>query len=130
VELGDATGCAAEQVRKDISFLAGQGKSRVGYKTKKLAEIIEDYLGMEIEKRAILVGVGNLGRAIALYPGFSQYGLSIVGIFDNDPNLFGQPVGNLIIQPTVELPEFICKNNIKVGIITTPLKPPRRWQMK
>ncbi len=122
VELGEATGCAAEQVRKDLSFLAGQGKSRVGYRTKKLAGIIEDYLGMEMEKRAILVGVGNLGRAIALYPGFSQYGLSIVGIFDNDPGLFGQSVGSLSIQPITELPEFICENNIKVAIITTPPK--------
>jgi len=120
VELGEAAGSAPEQVRKDLSFLAGQGKSRVGYKTRKLAGIIEEYLGMVREKEAVLVGVGNLGRAIALYPGFAQYGLHIVGLFDNNSDCIGKRIGNLIVQPVDQMPLFVENANIRIGILTTP----------
>lgn len=120
VELGNATGSAAEQVRKDLSFLAGQGKSRVGYETKKLAAIIEDYLGLLNNKEAVLVGAGNLGRALALYPGFAQFGLKIVVLFDNDPDKFGKKVGNLQVLPVEDMPQLVESKKIQIGIITTP----------
>lgn len=119
VELGKATGSAPEQVRKDLSFLAGQGKSRVGYETKKLAAIIEDYLGLQNNKQAVLVGVGNLGRALALYPGFAQFGLKIVALYDNDPGKVGSTVGNLTVSPVASMPEFLEHNHTCIGIITT-----------
>lgn len=119
VELGKATGSAPEQVRKDLSFLAGQGKSRVGYETKKLAGIIEDYLGLQNNKKAVLVGAGNLGRALALYPGFAQFGLKIVALYDNDSSKIGQMVGNLQVMPVERMPEHLEKNHTCIGIITT-----------
>lgn len=119
VELGKATGSAPEQVRKDLSFLAGQGKSRVGYETKKLAGIIEDYLGLQNNKQAVLVGVGNLGRALALYPGFAQFGLKIVGLYDNDPGKIGTNVGNLTVSPVDSMPDYLEHNHTCIGIITT-----------
>jgi len=120
VELGNATGSAADQVRKDLSYLAGQGKSRVGYDINKLISIIETYLGLLTNKNAVIVGAGNLGHALALYPGFAQYGLKILTLFDNDPKKFGDSVGNLTILPISELEHYIESHEILIGILTTP----------
>jgi redox-sensing transcriptional repressor len=120
VELGNATGSAAEQVRKDLSFLSGQGKSRVGYDINKLIDIIETYLGLLTHKEAVIVGAGNLGHALALYPGFAQYGLKILVLFDNDPQKIGQKVGKLKISPVDEMAEFVRSKRIRIGILTTP----------
>lgn len=122
-ELGKATGSAPEQVRKDLSFLTGQGKTRVGYDTKKLAKVIEDYLGLMENKEAVLVGAGNLGRALALYQGFAQYGFKIVAIFDSDPIKIGGLVGNLQVLPAAQLTDLIEKAKVHIGIITTPPSP-------
>ena len=123
VELGKATGSAPEQVRKDLSFLTGQGKSRVGYETKKLAEIIEDYLGLMDDKEAVLVGAGNLGHALALYQGFAQYGFRIVVLFDNDPMKVNGKVGELKVLPVEKLTNLVERMGIRIGIITTPPLP-------
>jgi redox-sensing transcriptional repressor len=123
VELGKATGSAPEQVRKDLSFLTGQGKSRVGYETKKLAEIIEDYLGLMDDKEAVLVGAGNLGHALALYQGFAQYGFRIVVLFDNDPMKVNGKVGELKVLPVEKLTNLVERMGIRIGIITSPPQP-------
>ena len=122
-ELGKTTGSAPEQVRKDLSFLTGQGKTRVGYNTKKLAKVIEDYLGLMENKEAVLVGAGNLGRALALYQGFAQYGFKIVSIFDSDPIKIGGIVGDLQVLPAAQLTDLIEKAKVHIGIITTPPSP-------
>jgi AT-rich DNA-binding protein len=119
-ELGKATGSAPEQVRKDLSFLTGQGKTRVGYDTQKLAAIIEEYLGLLADKEAVLVGAGNLGRALALYPGFAQYGLKITQLFDIDPKKIGGKVGSLPVYAFSQLTERVAQAGIRVGIITSP----------
>lgn len=123
VELGKSTGSAPEQVRKDLSFLAGQGKSRIGYDTKKLAGIIEEYLGLMDDKKAVLVGAGNLGHALALYPGFAQYGFRIVVLFDNDPTKVNAQVGDLKILPVEKMTNLVSRMQILIGIITTPPQP-------
>ncbi len=122
-ELGKSTGSAPEQVRKDLSFLTGQGKTRVGYETQKLAAVIEEYLGLQESKEAVLVGAGNLGRALALYPGFAQYGLKITQLFDVAPQKIGHKVGDLPVYTFSQLTERIRYSKIRVGIITTPPQP-------
>lgn len=119
-DLGKACGSAPEQVRKDLSILAGQGRSRVGYDIKDLANSIEEYLGLMNDKMAVLVGVGNLGKALALYQGFNQYGLRIEYLFDIDSKKIGQKVGSLQILPIDQLPELVKNLKIRIGIITTP----------
>ncbi|KPL72007.1 hypothetical protein ADN00_16060 [Ornatilinea apprima] len=118
-DLALAAGTTPEQVRKDFSFLPSQGRSRVGYPTQKFAEIIEDYLGLMNDKEAVLVGAGNLGRALALYPGFEQVGLRIVVLFDNDPEKIGNKVGDLQVLPVDALPSLVERMLIRIGIITT-----------
>jgi redox-sensing transcriptional repressor len=119
-ELAWAAETTPEQVRKDLSFLPSQGRSRVGYPAHKLAENIENILHLATDKEAVLVGAGSLGRALALYPGFAQYGLRIVVLFDNDPARVGQPVGNLQVLPVEKLSNLVERMLIRIGIIATP----------
>jgi redox-sensing transcriptional repressor len=119
-ELGKATGSAPEQVRKDISFLEGKGRSRVGYSTTKLIAEITACLGLTREKSAILVGVGNLGRAISLYPGFAQYSMRITHLFDNDARVIGTKVKGMEVLPVDRIPYILKTFKIPIGIITTP----------
>jgi redox-sensing transcriptional repressor len=119
-DLGLEADASPEQVRKDLSFLPSQGRSRVGYPTQALAGIIEDYLGLVHDKEAILVGAGNLGRALALYPGFAQYGLKITVLFDSDPQKIGSQVGNLQVLPVSKLTNLVQRMMIQIGILTTP----------
>lgn len=119
-ELGEVSGGAPEQVRKDLSFLESQGRSRVGYHARRLATVIEDYLGLMNDKEAVLVGAGNLGRALSLYPDFSKYGLKIVVLFDSDPEKVGKPVGDKFVLPVEKLGNLVSRMGIRIGIITTP----------
>lgn len=119
-ELGQATGSAPEQVRKDLGYLEGQGRSHIGYSTRQLADAIVVRLGMVQEKPAVLVGVGNLGRAISLYPGFNQYGLRITHLFDINPNIIGSRVGDIEVMAADQMPCVVKVMKIRVGIITTP----------
>lgn len=74
-DLGLEEGASPEQMRKDLSYLtASQGRSRVGYASVDLAAAIKDYLDLMNDQEAFLVGVGRLEKALALYPGFAQYG--------------------------------------------------------
>jgi len=119
-DLGEAIGSAPEQVRKDLSFLSGQGKSRVGYDIDKLISIIETYLGLMLHKEAVIIGAGNLGHALALYPGFSQYGLKIIALFDNDAKKIGEKVGKLKVLHVDDLADYIKNQSIRIAILTTP----------
>lgn len=119
-ELAWTADTTPEQVRKDLSFLPSQGRSRVGYPTQKLAQIIEQTLNLTSDKDVALVGAGNLGRALALYPGFKQYGVNIVVLFDNDPAKVGERVGKLQVLPVEKLSNLTARMLIRIGIITTP----------
>lgn len=120
VELGRAAGATPEQVRKDLSYLASQGRSRVGYSAVTLAALIEQTLGLVNDKEAVLVGAGRLGQALALYPGFAQYGLKIIVLFDNDPDKVGTRVGTLEVLPVEKLSNLVERMKIRIGILTTP----------
>lgn len=121
-DLGWAADTTPEQVRKDLSFLPGQGlgRSRVGYPAHKLAAVIEDYLGLLNDKYMVLVGVGNLGRALALFEGFQQHGMRIIVMFDNDPDKVGTKVGEIKVLPVEKLTNLVERMMIRIGIITTP----------
>jgi redox-sensing transcriptional repressor len=108
------------QVRKDINLLNNSGKSRVGYIVKELKKSIEMTLGFSKNKRAYIVGAGNLGMALANYNNFSNYGLNIVSLFDNDPNKIGKEVNNKKILDIKELPIYVWQHFIDIAILTVP----------
>ncbi len=119
-ELGESAGVPAAQVRKDLSYLAQKGRPGVGYEAQALAEQLEDFLGLTRNKEALLVGIGNLGRALMLYPGFKTYGLEISLLFDSDPAKIGEKIRGHEIFSADTLTEMACCHGISVGIITVP----------
>ncbi len=108
------------QIRRDLMYIEIGGIPRVGYNAKELKDVLANYLGYFNLNEAVLVGVGNLGTALAKYKGFEKYGLSIVGLFDNNPETVGKIIGNLKVEDISNLENIINKFNIKIGIITTP----------
>ena len=109
------------QVRKDISILNNSGKSRIGYIVKELKKSIESTLGFSKTKKAFIVGAGNLGMALAKYDNFTNYGLNIIALFDNDKKKIGTTINNkLLILDVNKLPNLARKNNVDIAILTVP----------
>lgn len=119
-ELGRAAGVPGAQVRKDLSCLPEDGYPGVGYDARALAAQLEEFLGLVNDKEAVLVGAGNLGRALALYPGFECYRLRIIALFDNDPAKIGQEIGERKVLPVEKLPNLAQRLHIQMGIIAVP----------
>jgi len=118
--LGQDSGVPGAQVRKELSYLADEGRPGVGYEVKTLAADLEAFLGLVNDKEAGLVGGGNLGRALASYPGFARYGLQIVALFDEDPAKIGQVYGERPVLPVSKLTDLAQRLHIQMGIITVP----------
>ena len=108
------------QVRKDINLLNNSGKCRVGYIVKELKKSIEDTLGFAKTKNAFIVGAGNLGMALAKYDNFTNYGLNIVALFDNDKKKIGGTVNYKLILDVAKLPNIAKKSNVEIAILTVP----------
>ncbi len=118
--LADELGLKPIQVRKDISYTGIEGKPKVGFIVDELIEYITHSLGWDNATKALIVGVGNLGKAITMYEGFAAYGLSIVAAFDCDPNKIGTKIGSITVQSTDELKSFIESTGISIAVITVP----------
>ncbi|MDK2823364.1 MAG: redox-sensing transcriptional repressor [Clostridia bacterium] len=119
-ELSQLMGITSSQLRQDLSYFGEFGQQGYGYKVVTLKQAISSIIGLEKIYNAIIVGAGNMGKAIAGYPGFSRRGLKIIGIFDNNPEIIGNKLGSLDVLDVKTLPEFLNKNPVEVGIITTP----------
>ena len=110
------------QVRRDLSYLGTLGTRGVGYDVSKLRNQIELELGLVDGWTAIIVGIGNLGSALAHYGGFKERGFKIVGLFDTDPKKIGKQLAGLTVKPIDEMKEVCTKYNVAIGIIATPEK--------
>lgn len=119
-ELGERLGISAAQIRKDLSQFGEFGKQGTGYSIPYLIENLEAILHVNRVWDMVLVGVGDLGHAIARYQGFSDHGLRTAMIFDNDPKKIGQRVGNFIIQDIAEMGAKVRQAGIKIAMITVP----------
>lgn len=119
-ELGIGLEIPSTQVRKDLGYIADQGRPGVGYDVKRLAATLEHFLALAQPKNAALAGVGNLANALIHFPGFQQYGLYLTMLFDNDPAKIGTEVAGLTIHAITQLPAMFAVNQIPIGIITTP----------
>lgn len=119
-QLGKLLGIPSTQVRKDLSYVEDQGTPGVGYNTQSLADTLQNYLGLNKPKNAVLAGVGNLANALISFPGFQQFGIHIQYLFDNDPEKVGQTLSGLHIFHINEMACIIHQQHIPIGIITTP----------
>ncbi len=109
------------QVRKDLAAVSGSGRPKTGYCTDELIVQIENYLGCASKTKAVLIGAGNLGKALVAYNGFADYGINVVAAFDKDEEVFGHTINGRPILSTKELESFCLREDIKLGIITVPL---------
>lgn len=111
------------QVRKDFASVSNfGGRPKTGYETDVLIADIENFLGYNNTKNAVLVGVGQLGSALLSYRGFEEYGLNIVAGFDVNPKVVSTKVNDVIIFHLDDI-QKVCKSlDIKIGIITVPMQ--------
>lgn len=114
--LADAAGVTAAQVRKDFSLFGITGNRRGGYKVDELSEQLNRILGKNRLQEFVLIGVGNLGRALLHYPGFERSGISVAAGFDIDPAKFDREA-NPPVLPLEQLSEVVKARDIHFAII-------------
>jgi redox-sensing transcriptional repressor len=118
--LAELAGVNAAKVRKDLSYLGSYGTRGVGYDVEYLLHEISRELGLTQDWPCIIVGVGNLGAALANYRGFGARGFRIVGLLDVAPERIGQPIGELTIESIDQLRQVVADRSVSIGIIATP----------
>lgn len=119
-ELSGKMGLTASQIRQDLNCFGGFGQQGYGYNVEALFHEIGRILGMDQNYKTILVGVGNLGRAVANHMTFDGRGYRLVGLFDNNPGILGETVRGLPIRPVDELEQFCIEEKPDVAILCTP----------
>ena len=118
--LADMAGVNAAKVRKDLSYLGTYGTRGVGYEVQQLLYEIESKLGLTCDSPVVVVGVGNLGQALANYTGFRQRGFPVVALVDTDPDKIGDSVAGLVVRSLDELDTLVREHGVSIGIIATP----------
>ena len=108
-------------VRKDFAVIGLRGIPRRGYPLVAAQQRIAEALGFDRRYRAVLVGAGALGSALAHYDGFSAYGLQLVGIFDCDVLQIGRRIGRLVVQPMTRLATTLRRRAPTLGILAVPV---------
>ncbi|MBI4761284.1 MAG: redox-sensing transcriptional repressor Rex [Chloroflexota bacterium] len=119
-ELGEMIGISAAQIRKDISQFGEFGKQGTGYSVPFLIERLQNILKVNRVWDVIIVGMGDMGHALARYNGFVNRGYQVTMLFDNDPAKIGQKVNNLEIFSTDTLVEKVKQSKVKIAMLTVP----------
>jgi len=119
-ELAVASGVNSAKLRKDLSHLGSYGTRGIGYEVAYLVYQISRELGLTQDWAVMIVGIGNLGRALANYGGFATRGFRAACLVDIDPHQIGERVGGLDIRHLDELEVLIADHRIAIGVIATP----------
>ncbi len=118
--LSERLGTTAAQIRKDLSFFGGFGKQGMGYSVYNLIEQLQRILNLDRIWQVVVVGAGDLGRALTRYQGFAIRGIEIVTMFDVDPKVVGTRVGSIMVCHADEMESEIQKRGVKIAILTLP----------
>ncbi|MFZ5909055.1 MAG: redox-sensing transcriptional repressor Rex [Chloroflexota bacterium] len=119
-ELGERVGISAAQIRKDISQFGEFGKQGTGYRITYLIEKLREILKVDRIWDVAVVGAGDMGHALANYPGFVNRGFQITMVFDNDAGKVGQKVGKYVVMDAAEMIGKIREAGITVAMLTVP----------
>ena len=119
-ELAARAGVTPAQLRKDLSFLGSYGRRGIGYDVAHLREQIRVVLGLADVRRVLLVGVGNLGHALANYAGIAERGFVLVGLVDADPAVVGTTVAGLVVERAEDLADVVSRTGATIAVLTTP----------
>ncbi len=117
--LGKEAGVTAEQVRKDFSYFGIKGSKRGGYDIKYLLSAIDGIFKRNGERKIIVIGMGNIGQALANYQGFKENKIDIVAGFDLDPAKYSRKFA-IPVYPLDNMEKIIKKNKIKTAVIAVP----------
>jgi redox-sensing transcriptional repressor len=119
-ELGGRLGISSAQIRKDLSQFGEFGKQGTGYNVSFLTKQLRQILKVEDVWEVVLIGAGDLGRAVANYGGFVERGFQIAAVYDNDPNKVGSSISNFTVRDMNSLEEEVSRINIKVAMLAVP----------
>src|SRR5215212_6365295 len=116
-ELGQRLGISSAQIRKDLSHFGEFGKQGTGYQISHLQAQLKQILQVDREWPMIVVGAGDLGRAIAHYAGFVERGFRVVALFDNDPQKIGTGTADLKVMDLSQMSHVIREQDVKIAMI-------------
>jgi redox-sensing transcriptional repressor len=119
-ELAALAGVNSAKLRKDLSHLGSYGVRGVGYEVAYLVYQISRELGLTQDWPVAVVGIGNLGHALANYGGFASRGFSVVALFDQDDSVVGEQVAGLTVQHLDELESVVQSAGVAIGVVATP----------
>ena len=117
--LAEAAGVNSAKVRKDLSYLGSYGTRGVGYDVEYLIYQISRELGLTQDWNCVIVGVGNLGRALANYRGFGERGFRVSALVDIDESKIGKPVDSMVVEDFGDLERIVKEREISIGIVAT-----------
>ncbi|HUF32262.1 MAG TPA: redox-sensing transcriptional repressor Rex [Acidimicrobiales bacterium] len=118
--LADLAGVNAAKVRKDLSYLGSYGTRGVGYDVEYLLFQMSRELGLTHDWPVVIVGIGNLGHALAKYRGFGDRGFPVAALIDADSAKVGERIGDLVVQGIDDLPAIVAERGITIGVMSTP----------
>ncbi len=119
-DLAVAAGVNSAKLRKDLSYLGSYGTRGVGYDVDYLRYQIAREIGVTQDWPVVIVGIGNLGHALANYSGFRSRGFRVVALLDADENRVGQTVAGVVVRPFEDLEEIVRDHDVAIGVIATP----------
>ena len=118
--LAEAAGVNSAKVRKDLSHLGSYGTRGVGYDVAYLIHQVRRVLGLTQDWSIVIVGIGNLGHALANYKGFPERGFRVAALVDSDRAKVGERVGDLTVRHVDDLPQLVRRHRVAIGVIATP----------
>lgn len=119
-ELAAAAGVNSAKLRKDLSYLGSYGTRGVGYDVEYLRYQIAREIGVTQDWPVVIVGIGNLGHALANYSGFRSRGFRVVALLDADPSRHEEVVAGVDVRPFSELEAIVAEHGVAIGVIATP----------
>ncbi|MFQ9934111.1 MAG: redox-sensing transcriptional repressor Rex [Lachnospiraceae bacterium] len=119
-ELSTKMKVTASQIRQDLNHFGGFGQQGYGYNVQHLYTEIGKILGLDRKYNLIIIGAGNLGRAIANYANFEKRGFVITGVFDVNPKIVGTKLKDITIMDLCEIETFAAENKIDIAALTIP----------
>ena len=119
-ELSEKMNLTASQIRQDLNNFGGFGQQGYGYNVEYLYKEIGKILGLDQGFKMIIVGVGNLGQALANSNSFTKRGFKLVGLFDVNPKLIGMTIQQIEVRDVDEMEKFVKDNNVEIAILTLP----------
>ncbi len=118
--LAEIMRATASQVRQDLNCFGGFGQQGYGYSVSQLRREIQHILGLDNQYKAILIGAGNFGTAVALHLNFGNLGFELIGCFETDKNKVGETLGNILVRSEEEMERFCENNHVDAAFLFIP----------